>query len=41
VEERVKVAEEAPKPGWDERDDSSKTMELGGKKDHATKKKSS
>jgi hypothetical protein len=37
VEERVKMAE-ATKLGWDERDALSETMELGGKKDHVTKK---
>jgi len=29
---------EATKLGWDERDALSETMELGGKKDHVTKK---
>ena len=39
MEEWVKVAEEATKLGWDERDALSETMELSGKRDHVTKKK--
>jgi hypothetical protein len=40
VEDRVKVAEEATKLGWeDESDALSGTMGLGGKEDHITKKK--